>query len=97
MVYLLEDSLVGDQKMSDNSHNTAYVHRDIHRGNLGGESFGRALSSENIFNDKYLINYSFAVPNQLDGLHNASNMHLLICAFNQSTWEIYQVTKQKIE
>jgi hypothetical protein len=97
MVYLLEDSLVGDQKMSDNSHNTAYVHRDTHRGNLGGESFGRALSSENIFNDKYLINYSFAVPNQLDGLHNASNMHLLICAFNQSTWEIYQVTKQKIE
>ncbi len=97
MVYLLEDSLVGDQKMSDNSHNTAYVHRDIHRGNLSGESFGRALSSENMVNDKYQINYSFAVPNQLDGVHNASNMHLLICAFNQSTWEIYQVTKQKIE
>ena len=97
MVYLLEDSLVGDQKMSDNSHNSSYVHRDIHRGNLNNESFGRPITSENLVNDKYLINYSFIVPNQLDGEHNPSNMHLLICAFNQTTWEIYQVIKQKIE
>jgi hypothetical protein len=97
MVYLLEDSLVGDQKMSDNSHNSAYVHRDIHRGNLSGESFGRPVSSEDLVNDKYLINYSFLVPDQLDGEYNASNMHLLICAFNKTTWEIYQVVKQKIE
>ena len=97
MVYLLEDSVVGDQKMSDNSHNSSYVHRDIHRGNLNNESFGRPITSENLVNDKYLINYSFIVPNQLDGEHNPSNMHLLICAFNQTTWEIYQVIKQKIE
>ena len=97
MVYLLEDSLVGDQKMADNSHNTSYVHRDIHRGNLNNETFGRPITSENLVNDKYLINYSFAVPDQLDGTYNPSNMHLLICVFNQTTWEIYQVIKQKIE
>ena len=97
MVYLLEDSLVGDQKMADNSHNTSYVHRDIHRGNLNNETFGRPITSENLINDKYLINYSFAVPDQLDGTYNPSNMHLLICVFNQTTWEIYQVIKQKIE
>jgi hypothetical protein len=97
MVYLIEDSLVGDQKMSDNSHNSSYVHRDIHRGNLNNESFGRPITSENLANDKYLVNYSFTVPNQLNGEHNPSNMHLLICAFNQTTWEIYQVIKQKIE
>ncbi len=97
MVYLLEDSLVGDQKMADNSHNTSYVHRDIHRGNLNNETFGRPITSENLVNNKYLINYSFAVPDQLDGTYNPSNMHLLICAFNQTTWEIYQVIKQKIE
>ena len=97
MVYLIEDSLVGDQKMSDNTHNSSYVHRDIHRGNLNNESFGRPITSENLVNDKYLVNYSFTVPSQLDGIHNASNMHLLICAFNQTTWEIYQVIKHKIE
>ena len=97
MVYLLEDSLVGDQKMADNSHNTSYVHRDIHRGNLNNETFGRPITSENLINDKYLINYSFTVPDQLDGTYNPANMHLLICAFNQTTWEIYQVIKQKIQ
>lgn len=97
MVYLLEDSLVGDQKMADNSHNTSYVHRDIHRGNLNNETFGRPITSENLINDKYLINYSFTVPDQLDDTYNPANMHLLICAFNQTTWEIYQVIKQKIQ
>lgn len=95
-VYLLEDSLVGDQKMSDNSHNSNYIHRDIHRGNLNASAFGRPVSSEDLNGDKYYINYSFVVPNQLDGQYNASNMHLLIYAFNTDTWEIYQVIKQKI-
>ena len=95
-VYLLEDSLVGDQKMSDNSHNSNYIHRDIHRGNLNASAFGRPVSSEDLSGDKYYINYSFIVPNQLDGQYNASNMHLLIYAFNTETWEIYQVIKQKI-
>ena len=95
-VYLLEDSLVGDQKMSDNSHNSNYIHRDIHRGNLNASAFGRPVSSEDLNGDKYYINYSFVVPNQLDGQYNASNMHLLIYAFNTETWEIYQVVKQKI-
>jgi hypothetical protein len=95
-VYLLEDSLVGDQKMSDNSHNSNYIHRDIHRGNLNSSAFGRPVSSEDLNGDKYYINYSFVVPNQLDGQYNASNMHLLIYAFNTENWEIYQVIKQKI-
>ena len=96
MAYLIEDSLVGSQ-LTGNGYDSSYVHRDIHRGNLNSESFGRPLTSESLVNDKYLVNYSFTVPNQLDGIHNASNMHLLICAFNQTTWEIYQVIKQKIE
>jgi len=39
VAYLLEDSLVGDQKMSDNTHNHNYVHRDIHRKNLNNNAF----------------------------------------------------------
>jgi thiol-disulfide isomerase/thioredoxin len=96
VVYLLEDSLVGDQKMSDNSHNTEYVHRDIHRKNISGQSFGRILQDEDLDNGKYLLNYSFKVPTQLDGVYNAENMHLLVYVYNVSTWEIYQVIKQGI-
>jgi hypothetical protein len=94
--YLIEDSLVGDQKMSDNSHNSSYVHRDIHRGNLGGQAFGRTLTSNDVINGKYYVNYSFVVPNQLDGNFNAENMHVLIYVYDKVTWEIYQVIKQKI-
>ena len=95
-VYLIEDSLVGDQKMNDNSHNSSYTHRDIHRGNLNQTAFGRPVSSDDLIGGNYYINYSFSVPNQLDGQYNAANMHLLIYAFNTETWEIYQVVKQKI-
>ena len=96
VAYVLEDSLVGDQKMSDNSHNTSYIHRDIHRGNLNGQAFGRVLGPNDIQNGKYYVNYSFVVPDQLDDNYNADNMHVLIYVYDRSTWEIYQVIRQNI-
>lgn len=96
VVYLLEDSLIGDQKMSDNSHNSSYVHRDIHRGNIDGQTFGRVLGPDALIGNKYYVNYSFLVPNQLDGNFNAENTHLLIYVYDRTTWEIYQVIKQDI-
>ncbi len=97
VAYLLEDSLVGDQKMSDNSHNQSYIHRDIHRKNLNNMPFGRQLTAADLNNGKYYVNYSFVVPNQLDGNYNASNMHVLIYVYDMTTLEIYQVIKQKIQ
>jgi hypothetical protein len=97
VAYLLEDSLVGDQKMSDNTHNHNYVHRDIHRKNLNNMPFGRQLTPADLNNGKYYVNYSFVVPNQLDGNFNAANMHVLIYVYDMVTKEIYQVIKQKIE
>ncbi|MES2800208.1 MAG: Omp28-related outer membrane protein [Bacteroidota bacterium] len=96
VVYMLEDSLVGDQKMSDNSHNSSYVHRDIMRGCVDGRTWGRTLSSDDLIGDKYYLDYSFVVPNQLDGNYNADNMHVLIYVYDKQTLEIYQVIKQKI-
>lgn len=96
VAYMLEDSLVGDQKMSDNSHNHTYVHRDIHRGNLNGQAFGRVLGPNDMTNGKYYVNYSFVVPNQLDTSYNPANMHVLIYVYDRSTWEIYQVIRQNI-
>jgi hypothetical protein len=93
---IFEDSLVGDQKMIDNSHNSSYVHRDIHRGNLNNQAFGRVLTASDLTNGKYYVNYSFVLPNQLNGAHNPDNMHLLIYVYDRTTWEIYQVIKQPI-
>jgi hypothetical protein len=96
VVYLQEDSLVGDQKMSDNSHNSSYVHRDVMRNCIDGRAFGRNLSASDMINGKYYLNYSFVVPNQLDGNYNAKNMHLLIYVYDKITKEVYQVIKQGI-
>ncbi|MEN9744135.1 MAG: hypothetical protein RLZZ65_1940 [Bacteroidota bacterium] len=97
VAYVLEDSLVGDQKMSDNTHNHNYIHRDIHRKNLNHMPFGRQLLSSDLSNGKYYVNYSFVVPDQLDGTYNASNMHVLVYVYDMTTLEIYQVIKQKIQ
>lgn len=96
VAYVLEDSLVGDQKMLNNTHNSSYIHRDIHRGNLNGQAFGRVLEAADMQNGKYYVNYSFVVPDQLDNAYNADNMHVLIYVYDRSTWEIYQVIRQNI-
>ncbi len=97
VVYLIEDSLVGDQKMSDNSHNANYIHRDIMRGCIDGRAFGRTLKPEHFSSNKAYLDYSFVVPNQLNGTHNPGNMHLLIYVYDKLTLEILQVIKQKIQ
>ena len=96
VVYLIEDSLVGDQKMSDNSHNENYIHRDIMRKCIDGKAFGRTLKPADFVNNKVYADYSFVVPDQLDGVHNPENMHLLLFVYDKLTQEIYQVVKQKI-
>ncbi len=102
VVYLLEDTLVAAQNVSS-VLTPNYVHRDIHRKNLSGQTWGRLLDADlKKPNGKYYLNYSFVVPNQLAadgsaGTYNASNMHLLIYVYDKTTYEIYQVIKQKIE
>jgi hypothetical protein len=58
--------------------------------------FGRTLTDQDLSNGKYFVNYSFTVPNQLDGNYNASNMHVLIYVYDKVSNEVYQVIKQKI-
>lgn len=97
--YVIEDSLVGDQKMPDNTHNHTYVHRDIMRKTIDGRAFGTKLTAPVDKNGKkyYYMNYSIAVPNQLDGVFNASNMHVLLYVYNADTKEIYQVIEKHFE
>lgn len=93
VVYLIEDSIIGKQKMPDNSTNDFYVHREVMRDCVGSGWQGRQLTDANKQGDKYYFNYSF----RLDDVYDASNMHLLIYVRNAVTEEIYQVVKAKIE
>ena len=96
VVYLMEDSLVGDQKMEDNSHNTTYIHRDIMRGCIDGRAFGRTLSPANVNLGtlKHELYYTYKVP---DNYTDLSNLHVLIYVYDKTTFEIYQVIKEKIQ
>ncbi len=91
---LIEDTLVGPQKMQDNSTNYTYVHHDIFRGCLDGRAFGQKLDAAHIDDaGKYHYNYSYKLPDQYD----VTNMHLLIYVRDASTEEIYQVIKHNLE
>ncbi len=92
VVYLIEDTVVGPQKMPDNTTNYNYVHKEIMRDCVQSGWQGKELTSENeVSADKYRFDYIFELPSQYD----AENMHLLIYVRNAATEEIYHVVKQK--
>ena len=100
VVYMIEDSLVGPQNVS-NVFTPEYVHRDIFRGTADGRLWGRTLDAETLVNGKYYFDYSGIIPDQLvaqgapSNGHNAENMHLLIYVYDKVTLEIYQIIKKK--
>lgn len=100
VVYVMEDSLVAPQNVL-NTLTPDYVHHDIMRGTLTGSEWGRNLTEDDKVNNKYRLDYSFALKEQLavsgSGGYNAQNMHLLIYVYDKTTYEIYQVIKKKIE
>jgi hypothetical protein len=94
VVYIIEDSLVAPQKMPDATDDLTYVHKDIMRGCIDGNAFGRVLTAADLSgNNKYYVNYSYKLPDQ----YNADNMHLLIYVYDKVTYEIYQVIKQEMD
>ena len=94
VVYLVEDSIIGKQKMPPPiPTDDFYVHRDVMRGCIGSSWKGRTLGTAVPVNGKYYFNYSYALP----AVYNPSNMHLLIYVRDSNTEEIYQVIEQEIE
>ncbi len=99
-IVLQQDSLVAPQN-NNGTYTPNYVHRDIHLKHLSNSLWGVTLTDDlKKSNGKYYLDYSFPVPNQLtldaSQVHNPDNMHLLIYVYDKTTFEIYQVIKQKI-
>lgn len=93
VVYVIQDSLVDWQLMPDNSDNADYVHRDKHLGSIDNNPFGTlTFRPDEPQGAKVVMDYSYAVPSDL----NPENMHFLIYTYNTTTYEIYQVIKQKL-
>ena len=100
VVYLMEDSLVAPQNVL-NVLTPSYVHRDIFRGCIDDQTWGRTLTPALMTGNKYYLNYSYILPDQLvpvgnPSTHNADNMHLLIYVYDKVTLEIYQIVEKKI-
>lgn len=100
IVYLIEDSLIAPQDVAG-TYTPDYVHRDVMRGEITGQTWGRDVIDGELIDNKYYLDYSYLVPNQLaptgqTGSHNAGNMHLLINVYDKNTYEIIQVIKKKI-
>lgn len=99
VIVLQQDSLVAPQN-NNGTYVPDYVHRDIHLKHLSNSLWGVTLTDDlKKENGKYYLDYSFALPNvlTLDGtpLHDAGNMHVLIYVYDKTTYEIYQVVKEK--
>ena len=100
VVYLMEDSLVAPQNVL-NVLTPNYVHRDIFRGCIDGQTWGKTLTSDLLTGTKYYLNYSYILPDQLvpagnTSTHNADNMHVLISVYDKVTLEIYQIVEKNI-
>ncbi|XOV66524.1 MAG: Omp28-related outer membrane protein [Fluviicola sp.] len=92
VVYLIEDTIVGPQKMPNNTDNLNYVHKEVMRDCIQSDWQGKQLTSANeVAAGKYRFDYIFELPSQYD----PANMHLLIYVRNAATEEIYHVVKQK--
>ena len=89
VAYLVEDSLIAPQKMTDGSRNPTYKHHDILRESLDGTSFGQILDAAHMENGKYYFNYIYEVPEP----YTNSNSHLVIFVRDAVTEEVYQVIK----
>jgi hypothetical protein len=100
VVYMMEDTLVAPQLVAG-TYTPNYVHRDIFRGCIDGQTWGRTLTPAMMTGNKYYLNYSYILPDQLvpagnTSTHNADNMHLLIYVYDKVTLEIYQIVEKKI-
>ncbi|NVK66329.1 MAG: Omp28-related outer membrane protein [Flavobacteriales bacterium] len=93
VVHLIEDSLVAPQKLSDNSTEHDYIHRDIFRGSIDGFAFGRPLDADHLeASGNYEYFYIYKLPSQ----YNPDNMHVIIYVRDAVTEEIYQVIKKDL-
>lgn len=88
------DGTPGDPDLSHcDGINETYTHRNILRGCIDGNAFGRDLTAAYLgTNGKYYINYSYQLPAQ----YNAANMHLVIYVYDKTTQEIYQVIEKDL-
>jgi hypothetical protein len=90
VIYLIENVFVSKQKFPGGVSDEAYVHHNIHRGNIDNRAFGRDFTPANLkANGKYYLDYSYQLP----AAYDPANCHLLVYTMNKSTYEIYQVVK----
>lgn len=93
ITYFIEEEFIAPQK---NTSGTIidYKHHNTLRATIDGTPWGRTLGSDFLVEgNKYELDYSYQIPNEYDG---PGNCHVLIYAYNKTTYEVYHVIKQEI-
>jgi hypothetical protein len=94
VIYALENEWISPQKMPDSTNDTVYVHRNIHLGNLFGETWGRPIVTDSISSGtKIKKDFSYSLPDDL----TKDELHFLVIVFNRSTYEVLQVIKHELD
>ena len=95
--YVIEKEIIDWQRdylYSPASDLEFYQHKDIHIGNVTGETWGTLYSSEEKTTGvKSIDRYSYTVPNHLE----PTDFHILFFVYDIYTYEIFQVIHHEIE
>jgi len=91
IIYLLRNSIISPQSMSNGSTNYNYNHHHVLSKNING-TWGTSIASGSINeNSKFYNDFSFELPT--DTTYNIDNLSLITYLCERNTFEIIQVTK----
>ena len=91
VVYILQNEII-DWQINGTEYIENYQHRNVHLGNMFGETWGRSVGSGSISAGTKVHNdFSYKLP---DGLTN-DDLHLLIYVYDKATYEVMQVIEHE--
>ena len=94
IIYLLRNSVISPQSMSDGSTNYNYNHHHVLSNNING-TWGTSIASGDIDeNSKFYNDFSFELPT--DSTYNIDNLSLVTYLCERNTFEVIQVTKTEL-
>ena len=94
IIYLLRNSIISPQSMSNGSTNYNYNHHHILSKNING-TWGKLIASGNIDeNSKFYNDFSFELPT--DSTYNIDNLSLVTYLCERNTFEVIQVNKTNL-
>ena len=97
VIFLIRNSVIAPQKMSNGSTNYNYNHHSVLTDNINGV-WGTEISSSNVSSgSKFYNDFSFElIDPSIDSSFNIDNLSLITLLFERNTFEVIQVIKTNL-